>query len=84
VPGNNAVEMQTTATYDASSQQFIIHSPTTLSQVRAARGGRPEGGVFRGGSSSVVGGLALPPQAPLGREVHAWAAVSLAPARARL
>jgi acyl-CoA oxidase len=30
--GNNAVEMQTTATYDAASQEFIIHSPTTLSQ----------------------------------------------------
>ncbi|GBF93833.1 acyl-coenzyme A oxidase peroxisomal [Raphidocelis subcapitata] len=30
--GNNAVEMQTTATYDAGAEEFIIHSPTTLSQ----------------------------------------------------
>ncbi|KAI8462801.1 MAG: hypothetical protein J3K34DRAFT_498174 [Monoraphidium minutum] len=30
--GNNAVEMQTTATYDAAAQEFVIHSPTTLSQ----------------------------------------------------
>ncbi|GAX82883.1 hypothetical protein CEUSTIGMA_g10309.t1 [Chlamydomonas eustigma] len=30
--GNNAVEMQTTATYDASTQEFIIHTPTTLAQ----------------------------------------------------
>jgi hypothetical protein len=30
--GNNAVEMQTTATWDMSSGRFIIHSPTTLSQ----------------------------------------------------
>jgi acyl-CoA oxidase len=32
VAGNNAVEMQTTATWDARSGRFIIHSPTTLSQ----------------------------------------------------
>ncbi len=30
--GNNAVEMQTTATYDAATQEFIIHTPTTLAQ----------------------------------------------------
>lgn len=30
--GNNAVEMQTTAAYDPTTQEFIIHSPTTLSQ----------------------------------------------------
>ena len=30
--GNNAVEMETTATYDVSKKEFIIHSPTTLSQ----------------------------------------------------
>lgn len=30
--GNNAVEMQTTATYDVASQEFIIHTPTTLAQ----------------------------------------------------
>eukprot|EP00879_Flechtneria_rotunda_P002191 GHRR01002377.1.p1 GENE.GHRR01002377.1~~GHRR01002377.1.p1 ORF type:complete len:601 (+),score=233.83 GHRR01002377.1:928-2730(+) len=30
--GNNAVEMQTTATWEPSSRQFIIHSPTALSQ----------------------------------------------------
>ncbi|KAK9806580.1 hypothetical protein WJX73_004625 [Symbiochloris irregularis] len=30
--GNNAVEMQTTATYDGSSDEFIIHTPTTLAQ----------------------------------------------------
>jgi acyl-CoA oxidase len=29
--GNNAVEMETTATYDEKTQEFIIHSPTTLS-----------------------------------------------------
>lgn len=30
--GNNAVEMETTATYDEAKQEFVIHSPTTLSQ----------------------------------------------------
>lgn len=30
--GNNAVEMETTATYDIKSQEFVINSPTTLSQ----------------------------------------------------
>ena len=30
--GNNAVEMQTTATYESSSDEFIIHTPTTLAQ----------------------------------------------------
>eukprot|EP01127_Copromyxa_protea_P008791 TRINITY_DN2022_c0_g1_i1.p1 TRINITY_DN2022_c0_g1~~TRINITY_DN2022_c0_g1_i1.p1 ORF type:complete len:655 (-),score=138.33 TRINITY_DN2022_c0_g1_i1:23-1987(-) len=30
--GNNAVEMQTTATYDQDTDSFIINSPTTLSQ----------------------------------------------------
>ena len=30
--GNNAVEMQTTAHYDEKTKEFIIHSPTTLSQ----------------------------------------------------
>lgn len=30
--GNNAVEMQTTATYDPVTQEFIIHTPTTLAQ----------------------------------------------------
>lgn len=30
--GNNAIEMQTTAHYDVSAQEFIINSPTTLSQ----------------------------------------------------
>jgi acyl-CoA oxidase len=30
--GNNAVEMETTATYDEKSKEFVIHSPTTLSQ----------------------------------------------------
>lgn len=30
--GNNAVEMQTTATYDSNTKEFIINSPTTLSQ----------------------------------------------------
>ncbi len=30
--GNNAVEMQTTATFDENSDEFIIDSPTTLSQ----------------------------------------------------
>ncbi|KAK9845389.1 hypothetical protein WJX81_005334 [Elliptochloris bilobata] len=30
--GNNAVEMQTTATYDARADEFVVHSPTVLSQ----------------------------------------------------
>jgi len=30
--GNNAVEMQTTATYDPNTQEFIINTPTTLAQ----------------------------------------------------
>jgi len=30
--GNNAVEMQTTAHYDQVTQEFIIHTPTTLAQ----------------------------------------------------
>lgn len=30
--GNNAVEMETTATYDVKSQEWIINSPSTLSQ----------------------------------------------------
>jgi acyl-CoA oxidase len=30
--GNNAVEMETTATFDAATQEFVIHSPSTLSQ----------------------------------------------------
>jgi acyl-CoA oxidase len=30
--GNNAVEMETTATWDAAAAQFDIHSPSTLSQ----------------------------------------------------
>jgi acyl-CoA oxidase len=30
--GNNAVEMQTTATWEPRTSSFIIHSPTTLSQ----------------------------------------------------
>jgi acyl-CoA oxidase len=30
--GNNAVEMETTATYDADKDQFIIHSPSTKSK----------------------------------------------------
>lgn len=30
--GNNAVEMETTATYDQTKQEFIVNSPTTLSQ----------------------------------------------------
>lgn len=30
--GNNAVEMGTTATYDASTQEFIVRTPSTLAQ----------------------------------------------------
>jgi len=30
--GNNAVEMETTATYDHKTDEFIINSPTTLAQ----------------------------------------------------
>eukprot|EP00339_Tiarina_fusa_P024522 CAMPEP_0117066152 /NCGR_PEP_ID=MMETSP0472-20121206/46262_1 /TAXON_ID=693140 ORGANISM="Tiarina fusus, Strain LIS" /NCGR_SAMPLE_ID=MMETSP0472 /ASSEMBLY_ACC=CAM_ASM_000603 /LENGTH=154 /DNA_ID=CAMNT_0004787095 /DNA_START=278 /DNA_END=739 /DNA_ORIENTATION=- len=30
--GNNAVEMETTATFDRATKQFIIHTPTTLAQ----------------------------------------------------
>jgi len=30
--GNNAVEMLTTATFDSSSNEFIIHTPATLAQ----------------------------------------------------
>lgn len=30
--GNNAIEMETTAIYNKDTQQFMIHSPTTLSQ----------------------------------------------------
>ena len=30
--GNNAVEMETTATYDRKTDEFIVNSPTTLSQ----------------------------------------------------
>ena len=30
--GNNAVEMETTATYDKSSKEFIINTPTALAQ----------------------------------------------------
>lgn len=29
--GNNAVEMETTATYDHNTKEFIIHNPTVLS-----------------------------------------------------
>lgn len=29
--GNNAVEMETTSTWDASTKEWVIHSPTTLS-----------------------------------------------------
>ena len=30
--GNNAVKMETTATYDESTKEFVVHSPTVLSQ----------------------------------------------------
>ena len=30
--GNNAVKMETTSTYDESKKEFIVHSPTALSQ----------------------------------------------------
>ena len=30
--GNNAVEMETTATYDASTKEFIVNTPNTLAQ----------------------------------------------------
>ena len=30
--GNNAVEMETTAHYDAATEQFVIHTPTPLAQ----------------------------------------------------
>ena len=30
--GNNAVKMETTATYDKSTKEFVIHNPTVLSQ----------------------------------------------------
>ncbi|KAK9829677.1 hypothetical protein WJX72_007299 [[Myrmecia] bisecta] len=30
--GNNAVEMQTTATFDKAADEFVIHTPTTLAQ----------------------------------------------------
>mmetsp|Transcript_28352 Transcript_28352/g.50648 ORF Transcript_28352/g.50648 Transcript_28352/m.50648 type:complete len:644 (-) Transcript_28352:428-2359(-) len=30
--GNNAVEMQTTATFDKATDEFVIHTPTTLAQ----------------------------------------------------
>lgn len=29
--GNNAVEMETTATYDENTKEFIVNSPSTLS-----------------------------------------------------
>ena len=29
--GNNPMRMETTSTYDAATQEFVIHSPTTLS-----------------------------------------------------
>lgn len=32
ISGNNAVEMETTATYDPATQEFIIHTPRTLAQ----------------------------------------------------
>ena len=30
--GNNAVKMETTATYDEKTKEFVINCPTTLSQ----------------------------------------------------
>ncbi len=30
--GNNAVEMETTATYDAKTQEFVIHTPSVKAQ----------------------------------------------------
>jgi len=30
--GNNAVEMETTATYDSKTDEFVVNSPTTLAQ----------------------------------------------------
>ena len=30
--GNNAVEMETTATFDAATDEFVIHTPTPLAQ----------------------------------------------------
>ena len=30
--GNNAVEMETTAIYDRKTDEFVVHSPTTLAQ----------------------------------------------------
>lgn len=30
--GNNAVQMETTATYDADKSEFVINSPSVLSQ----------------------------------------------------
>jgi hypothetical protein len=30
--GNNAVEMETTATYDKATQEFIVNTPTPLAQ----------------------------------------------------
>ncbi|KAJ1977684.1 hypothetical protein H4R35_002202 [Dimargaris xerosporica] len=30
--GNNAIEMETTATYDPEAQEFVVHSPSTKSQ----------------------------------------------------
>ena len=31
--GNNAVEMETTATYDNETKEFIVHTPHPLAQV---------------------------------------------------
>lgn len=30
--GNNAVEMETTATFDAATDEFVIHTPSSLGQ----------------------------------------------------